>query len=62
MKGIILAGGLGSRLHPLTGLTNRHLLPIYHSPTIYYPLRALIDAGMTDIPIDKSAGRGDRGE
>ena len=62
MKGIILARGLGNRLHPLTRLTNVHLLPMYHSPMIYYPLRPLINAGVTDIPIDKSAGRGDRGE
>ena len=51
MKGIILAGGLGSRLAPLTRITNKHLLPVYHKPMIYYPIEALIKAGITDIMI-----------
>jgi glucose-1-phosphate thymidylyltransferase len=49
MKGVILAGGLGSRLHPLTKVTNKHLLPIYRKPMIYYPIEALVGAGITDI-------------
>ncbi|MBW1712943.1 MAG: NTP transferase domain-containing protein [Deltaproteobacteria bacterium] len=49
MRGIILAGGLGSRLDPLTRITNKHLLPVFDKPMIYYPIQLLINAGVTDI-------------
>ncbi len=51
MKGVILAGGLGTRLNPLTKITNKHLLPVYDQPMIFYPLKTLINAGITDIMI-----------
>jgi glucose-1-phosphate thymidylyltransferase len=51
MKGVILAGGLGSRLHPLTKITNKHLLPVYDRPMIYYPIHTLINAGIDDIMV-----------
>ncbi len=51
MKGVILAGGLGTRLRPLTHITNKHLLPVYNKPMILYPLETLKKAGITDIMI-----------
>ena len=51
MKGVILAGGLGTRLFPLTKITNKHLLPVYDQPMIYYLMRTLINAGIADIMI-----------
>lgn len=49
MKGIVLAGGTGSRLLPLTKITNKHLLPVYDRPMIYYPIQTLVEAGIQDI-------------
>ncbi|OGY49244.1 MAG: spore coat protein [Candidatus Buchananbacteria bacterium RIFCSPHIGHO2_02_FULL_39_17] len=60
MKGIILAGGTGSRLDPLTRVTNKHLLPIYDRPMIYYPIQTLVKAGITDIMI--VSGKGHAGQ
>ncbi len=51
MKGVILAGGMGTRLLPLTKVTNKHLLPVYNKPMIYYPIQCLVNAGITDIMI-----------
>jgi len=49
LKGVVLAGGTGSRLYPLTKITNKHLLPVYNKPMIYYPIEALVNAGVRDI-------------
>lgn len=51
MKGVVLAGGSGSRLRPLTSVTNKHLLPVHNQPMIYYPIQALVNAGIEDIMI-----------
>src|ERR1022692_141242 len=59
MKGVVLAGGTGSRLFPLTKITNKHLLPIYEKPMIYSPIETLVAAGIRDILIvtgGKNAG------
>ncbi len=59
MRGVLLAGGTGSRLYPLTKITNKHLLPVYNKPMIYYPLYAFKKAGITDVLI--VAGKGHAG-
>ncbi len=51
VKGVVLAGGLGTRLSPLTRVTNKHLLPVYRKPMIYYPIEKLVRAGITDIMV-----------
>jgi glucose-1-phosphate thymidylyltransferase len=51
MKGVVLAGGIGSRLNPLTRVTNKHLLPVYDRPMIFYPIQTLVNAGIHDILI-----------
>ena len=51
MKGVVLAGGLGSRLYPLTKITNKHLLPVFDKPMIFYPIQCLVNAGITEIMV-----------
>lgn len=51
MKGVILAGGLGTRLYPLTFATNKHLLPVYNQPMIFYPIKTLVRAGITEVMV-----------
>jgi len=51
LKGVVLAGGLGTRLRPLTSVTNKHLLPVFDQPMIYYPIQTLVNAGITDIMV-----------
>ena len=51
LKGVVLAGGTGSRLRPLTLVTNKHLLPVYDQPMVYYPIQMLVDAGITEIMV-----------
>jgi glucose-1-phosphate thymidylyltransferase len=55
MKGVILAGGLATRLRPLTWVTNKHLLPVYNKPMIYYPLEAMARAGIKDVLLTSSS-------
>src|SRR3989304_709839 len=58
MKGVVLAGGLGTRLLPLTRITNKHLLPVFDRPMIFYPLQTLINAGVRDILLVTRGPRG----
>ena len=51
MKGVILAGGTGSRLYPLTKITNKHLLPVYDRPMIFYPIQMMVESCIRDIMI-----------
>lgn len=51
MKGVVLAGGLGSRLYPLTYATNKHLLPVFNKPMIFYPIQTLVQAGITEVMV-----------
>src|SRR5205823_4177355 len=51
MKGVVLAGGVGSRLHPLTRVTNKHLLPVYNQPMVFYPIKAMVNLGIEEILI-----------
>jgi glucose-1-phosphate thymidylyltransferase len=51
LKGVVLAGGLGTRLRPLTAVTNKHLLPVYDQPMIFYPIQTLVNAGINDIMV-----------
>jgi len=55
MKGVVLAGGLATRLRPLTWVTNKHLLPVYNKPMIYYPLEAMARAGIKDVLLTSSS-------
>ena len=54
MKGVILAGGLGTRMYPLTHATNKHLLPVYDKPMIFYPIETLVNAGITEVMVVSS--------
>lgn len=56
MRGVVLAGGLGTRLYPLTKVTNKHLLPVYDRPMIYYPLKTLVNIGITEILLVTGGG------
>src|SRR5687767_11589299 len=57
MKGVILAGGTGSRLHPLTRITNKHLLPVYDKPMIFYPIETLVAAGIDELMVVTGGNR-----